>query len=57
MTDLLAKRQILKEAGYVYNFDREVYVNRGAKKAFSLEFVEDKSEDDLRRSIAEDTGG
>jgi len=57
MTNLLAKRQILQNAGYVYNFDREVYVNRKAKKVFSLEFVEDNSEDDLRTRIDEDPGG
>ena len=34
------KSQLLREAGYVYNFDRMVYVNRRTKKAFSVEFVE-----------------
>ena len=31
MTDLAAKEQILKENGYSYSFDRELYVNRSSK--------------------------
>jgi hypothetical protein len=53
MTDNLKKRQLLQEAGYIYNFDRMVYVNRDAKKVFSVEFVEDHDEDNLRQKIAE----
>lgn len=52
-----AKSQMLKGAGYTYNFDRMVYFNRGAKKAFSAEFVEDHSVDELRERIAEKTNG
>lgn len=51
------KKDILKEAEYWYNFDRDIYYNRKAKKAFSLEFVDDKSEEELRRSIEEGTNG
>ena len=52
-----AKSQMLKGAGFTYNFDRMVYFNRGAKKAFSAEFVEDHSVDELRERIAEKTNG
>jgi hypothetical protein len=45
VTDLAAKEQILKDGGYRYNFDRELYVNRGLKKAFSVDFIEDHSEE------------
>ena len=53
MTDLLEKRNLLRTAGYNYNFDREVYVNRGDRKVFSLEFVEDHDQNELRQRIAE----
>jgi len=51
------KRDILRNANYFYNFDRDLFFNRQAKKAFSLEFVEDNGEDVLARYIAENTNG
>ncbi len=47
------KQDLLKRAGYAYNFDRMVYFNREAKKAFSVEFVEDHDEEELNRRIRE----
>ncbi|MGO9084438.1 MAG: hypothetical protein ACLQBK_04360 [Candidatus Sulfotelmatobacter sp.] len=47
------KRQILEDAGFAYSFDRLSYINREARKVFSLEFVEDHSEADLRACISE----
>jgi hypothetical protein len=49
------KKDILKEAEYWYNFDRDIFYNRKAKKAFSLEFVDDKPEEELARRIGEST--
>ena len=57
MTTLATKRQILEEAEYAYDFKRMTYVNRGAKKVFSVEFVEDHSEGELQRCISEHTEG
>ena len=54
---LVAKGKILENAGYEYNFDRMVYFNRAAKKVFSIEFVEDHDETELRRRISEETNG
>jgi len=51
------KKDILKEADYRYNFDRDIYFNRKAKKAFSLEFVDDKPEEELVRRIRESPSG
>ena len=51
------KQDILNQADYRYNFDRDLYVNRSARKAFSLEFVEDKTEEELKSHIAEYTNG
>jgi hypothetical protein len=51
------KSQILRDAGYVYNFDRMVYFNRTTKKVFSAEFVEDHDETELRKRISEETKG
>ena len=53
MTALGRKEQILEGAGYRYNFDREIYFNRKTKKAFSADFVEDHTENDLERCISE----
>jgi hypothetical protein len=47
------KRQILEDAGYAYSFDRMIYVNRDARKAFSVEFIEDNSEGVLEARINE----
>ena len=47
--------EILFAANYRYNLDRDLFVNRQSKKAFSLEFVDDSSPDEIRRRIAEDT--
>jgi hypothetical protein len=57
MTELLAKRNLLVQARYAYNFDRQIYVNREQKKIFSLDFVEDKATDELRKRIEENTNG
>jgi hypothetical protein len=47
------KLQLLENAGYYYNFDRLVYVNRDARKAFSIEFVQDHNDTDLAARIKE----
>ena len=44
--------QVLRDAGYLYNFDRELYINRKEKKAFSVEFVEDHG-NELEKCIQE----
>jgi hypothetical protein len=46
-----SKKQILEAAGYAYSFDRLSYINRETRKAFSVEFVQDNSEDKLRACI------
>jgi ABC-type transporter lipoprotein component MlaA len=51
------KQHILDEAGFSYNFDRKIYVNRKTKKIFSVEFVEDNDEKTLEESIREETSG
>ena len=51
------KRDILRSAHYRYNFDRDIFYNPLAKKAFSLEFVDDAGEDLLTRCIDETTNG
>jgi hypothetical protein len=53
MAELSAKQTILESGGYVYNFDRRSYINRGAKKVFSVEFIEDHSADELEQRILE----
>ncbi len=49
VTGLAAKEQILKNSGYSYSFDRELYVNRSLKKAFSVEFIEDRTEAEIEQ--------
>lgn len=46
---------MLFAANYRYNLDRDLYVNQAEKKAFSLEFVDDHSEEEVRRGIEEAT--
>lgn len=57
MTELARKRELLKQAGYAYSFDREVYYNHETKKVFSLEFIEDRNVEELAGRIAEINGG
>ena len=47
------KEPILRANRYSYNFDRMVYYNRTAKKAFSVDWVEDHTEDELKNAMAE----
>lgn len=51
------KTHLLDGAGYAYNFDRMMYINRQAKKAFSVEFIEDKPESEIALHIQEATDG
>lgn len=55
LTERARKQQILDSAGYTYNFDREVYLNRKTKKVFSVDFLEDHTTDELQESIREAT--
>src|SRR5947207_7360881 len=50
---LVAEQHTLESAGYVYNFYREVFFNRKAKKIFSMDFIEDKDEETLEQCIRE----
>ena len=45
------KQHILDEAGFAYNFDRRVYFNRKTKKIFSVAFLEDRSDEEIKRLI------
>jgi hypothetical protein len=47
------KHDLFKQAGYRYNSYRMLYFNREAKKAFSLEFVQDHDENELSKRIQE----
>jgi hypothetical protein len=53
VTRTATKEQLLKSSGYSYNFDRELYLNRNLKKAFSVEFIEDRSEEEIQKAIQE----
>ena len=57
MAKLANKKQILDDAGYRYDFDRSLYFNRRAKKAFSVEFIDDKAEGELKERIAQKNDG
>lgn len=47
------KASLLDSAGYAYNFDRMMYINRQVKKAFSIEFIDDNPESVIASSIHE----
>jgi hypothetical protein len=41
MPRLSTKTHLLDSAGYAYSFERMMFINRQAKKAFSVEYVDD----------------
>jgi hypothetical protein len=47
----------LDAAGFVYEFYREVYVNRKEKKIISMDFIEDHSAAELTRRLRQETDG
>lgn len=51
------KQHVLDAASYIYNFDREVYFNRSAKKIFSVDFIEEHNATKLEQSILEPRQG
>lgn len=55
MLTVESKKHILEAAGYAYSFNRLSYINRAARKIFSIEFVQDHSEDQIRARINEPT--
>jgi hypothetical protein len=55
VTELAVKEQLLKEAGYTYRPDREAYINRRARKIFSVDFLEEHEPDEIASKIREAT--
>jgi len=55
MLTTASKTQILEDAGYAYSIDRLSYVNREARKVFSVEFVQDNPEAVIKAAISERT--
>ena len=51
MTDLTEKEELLENSGYRYHFDRMIYSNRTVRRAFSLEFVEDHSQQEIQNLL------
>ncbi len=51
MLTVVGKKQLLEDAGFAYSFDRLSYINREARKVFSLEFVQDHSEAEIKEFI------
>jgi hypothetical protein len=47
------KTHLLDSAGYAYNFDRMMYINRKEKKAFSIEFIDDHPKEEIASKISE----
>ena len=53
MTELTEKEMLLENSGYRYHFDRMIFFNRSARRAFSLEFVEDHSFGEIQNLLNE----
>lgn len=51
------KQHVLENAGYAYNFDREIYFSRAAKTIFSMDFVEDHDEEEIERLVRDENIG
>ena len=50
---LVEKKDILKENGFEYNFERELYYNKALKKIFSIEIIMEKDPSWLKEKIKE----
>lgn len=57
MSVMDTKETLLNQAGYRYNFERMVYLNRAARKLFSVEAIEDHSAEWLREKMGEENQG
>ena len=53
MTELTEKEVLLENSGYRYHFDRMIYFKRAARRAFSLEFVEDHPSQEIQNLVNE----
>ncbi len=53
MSDRQEKINILKKNGYVYHFSRMIYINKAAKKIFSVEFIDDNGIQTIKNKINE----
>jgi hypothetical protein len=53
MNDLTEKEKLLESSGYKYHFARMIYFNRDLRRAFSREFVDDNSRQEIQRLISE----
>lgn len=51
MTDLTVKEELLENSGYRYHFERMIYISRADRRAFSLEFVEDHSQQEIQKLL------
>ena len=51
------KADILNAEGYRYSFDRQLYVNKETKKAFSVQFIQDHDEEQLQGFIGDRAAG
>jgi hypothetical protein len=51
MTEMTEKERLLESAGYRYHFERMIYFNRSARRAFSLEFVEDNPQHEIQKLV------
>ncbi|WP_180538353.1 hypothetical protein [Nevskia soli] len=52
-----SKTEILREAGFAYTIDLQMYINLKTKKAFSAAFVQDHSQNQIRKCIQEHSSG
>ena len=51
MSDLTVKEELLENSGYRYHFERMIYISRADRRAFSLEFLETHSQQELQRLV------
>ncbi len=53
MSELTEREELVESSGYRYHFVLMHYVNRTARRVFSIEFVESHSREELQRLIIE----
>lgn len=51
MSELVKREELLESSGYRYHFRHAVYFNRHMRRAFSLEFVEKHSREEIQQLL------
>jgi hypothetical protein len=57
LQELSAKAALIEKRGYIYSFDRDLYIQMREKKVFSTDFIEDHEITELESCLDEPSNG